>query len=53
MVGGGYALNSGTVSQSQSHKVESDEANAQWTFTWTRTGGSSATVTPYVFCATP
>jgi hypothetical protein len=53
VVGGGFTTSAGTVSQSSSHNVESDETNAQWTFTWSKTSVANATVTPYVLCVTP
>ena len=53
VVGAGFVLNGGTVSQSASHQSESDETNSQWVFTWSKTSSSNATVTPYLFCVTP
>jgi hypothetical protein len=53
VVGGGYTTSAGSVSQSSSHNVETDETNSQWTFTFSKTGISNATVTPYVLCVAP
>jgi hypothetical protein len=52
VLGGGFTVTGGTVSQSNSHNEENDATNSMWVFTWSKIS-SNPVVTPYLFCATP
>jgi hypothetical protein len=51
ILAGGFTVAGGSVTQSESERVQTDATNRTWSFTWSKVGtGSNPVVTPFAVC---